>query len=141
MISLADIQDARDRIRDRVILTPAPYSQTLSREADNTLFLKLENLQVTGSFKERGALNRILTMTGEERAAGVITASAGNHAQAVAYHAAKRGIHAEIVMPQFTPIVKVGATRDYGAEVILYGDNFDEAFGEAHLRCAAGNLT
>ena len=87
MVSLADIQAARARIRDSILLTPAPYSETLSRHADNTLYLKMENLHMTGSFKERGALNRILTMTDEERARGVITASAGNHAQAVAYHA------------------------------------------------------
>jgi threonine dehydratase len=141
MVSLADIQAARDRIRDSVILTPAPYSETLSREADNMLFLKLENLQVTGSFKERGALNRILTMTAEERARGVITASAGNHAQAIAYHAAKRGIRAEIVMPMLTPIVKVTATRGYGAEVILHGGSFDEAEEEAQRRCRLEGMT
>jgi threonine dehydratase len=141
MISLADIQAARDRIRNSIIFTPAPYSETLSREADNTLFLKLENLQVTGSFKERGALNRILTMTAEECARGVITASAGNHAQAIAYHAAKRGIRAEIVMPVLTPIVKVTATRGYGAEVILHGGSFDEAEEEAQRRCRLEGMT
>ena len=116
MISLADIQAARARIRDSILFTPAPYSETLSRHADNTLYLKMENLHLTGSFKERGALNRILLMTDEERARGVITASAGNHAQAVAYHAAKRGIRVQICMPVLTPLVKVTATRGYGAE-------------------------
>src|ERR1035437_982725 len=96
MVSLADIQAARARIRDSIRFTPAPYSETLSRHADNTLYLKMENLHITGSFKERGALNRILLMTDEERARGVITASAGNHAQAVAYHASKRGIRVQI---------------------------------------------
>src|SRR6202042_2982156 len=95
MITLADIQAARARIRDSILLTPAPYSETLSRHADNTLYLKMENLHMTGSFKERGALNRILLMNDEERARGVITASAGNHAQAVAYHASKRGIRVQ----------------------------------------------
>ncbi len=140
MISIRDIQAARERIRNAIRSTPAPYSETLSREAGNTLYLKLENLHVTGSFKERGALNRILTMTAEERARGVIAASAGNHAQAVAYHAGKLGVRAQICMPLFTPLVKVAATRNWGAEVILYGENFDEANQEARRRCDAGGL-
>src|SRR5580700_9124074 len=140
MISLADIQAARARIRDSILFTPAPYSETLSRHADNTLYLKMENLHMTGSFKERGALNRILLMTDDERARGVITASAGNHAQAVAYHASKRGIRVQICMPVLTPLVKVTATRGYGAEVILYGNNFDEAVDEARRRCDAEGL-
>src|SRR5438105_13014825 len=119
MVTLADIQAARARIREMVRWTPAPYSEILSREAGNELFLKLENLQVTGAFKERGALNRLLLMTEDERRRGVITASAGNHAQGVAYHAGRLGIRAQIAMPVFTPIVKLAATRDYGAEVIL----------------------
>jgi threonine dehydratase len=140
MVSLADIQAARARIRDSIRFTPAPYSETLSRHADNTLYLKMENLHITGSFKERGALNRILLMTDEERARGVITASAGNHAQAVAYHASKRGIRGQICMPVLTPLVKVTATRGYGAEVILHGNNFDEAVDEARRRCDAEGL-
>jgi threonine dehydratase len=140
MITLADIQAARARIRDSILFTPCPYSETLSRHADNTLYLKMENLHMTGSFKERGALNRILTMTEDERARGVITASAGNHAQAVAYHASKRGIRVQICMPVLTPLVKVTATRSYGAEVILHGNNFDEAVDEARRRCDAENL-
>ena len=140
MISLADIQAARARIRDSILLTPAPYSETLSRHTDNTLYLKMENLHMTGSFKERGALNRILLMTDDERARGVITASAGNHAQAVAYHASKRGIRVQICMPVLTPLVKVTATRGYGAEVILHGNNFDEAVDEARRRCDAEGL-
>lgn len=95
---------------------------------------------MTGSFKERGALNRILLMTADERARGVITASAGNHAQAVAYHASKRGIRVQICMPVLTPLVKVTATRGYGAEVILHGNNFDEAVDEARRRCDAEGL-
>src|SRR6202795_3366926 len=135
MISLADIQAARARIRDSILFTPAPYSETLSRHADNALYLKMENLHMTGSFKERGALNRILLMSDDERARGVITASAGNHAQAVAYHASKRGIRVQICMPVLTRLVKVTATRGYGAEVILHGNNFDEAVDEARRRC------
>ena len=127
MISLEDIHAAQERIRDGIRETPVPNSETLSRESGNELYLKLENLHVTGSFKERGALNRILTMTDEERARGVIAASAGNHAQAIAYHAGRLGIRAQICMPVFTPLVKVAATRDWGAEVILHGENFDEA--------------
>jgi threonine dehydratase len=141
MVSLAGIQAARQRIRDSIYLSPAPYTETLSRAADNTLYLKLENLQVTGAFKERGALNRILTMSDEERARGVIAASAGNHGQAVAYHAAKRGIRAQICMPKYAPITKVNAVSGYGAEVILHGENFDEALAEAQRRAKEQGLT
>lgn len=140
MVSLGDIQVARERIRGAIRPTPVLYSEILSREAGNQLFLKLENLNVTGSYKERGALNRILTLTEEERARGVITASAGNHAQAVAYHASLRGIRAQICMPEYTPLVKVTATRAWGAEVILHGANFDEALEEARRRSHAEGL-
>jgi len=140
MVSLGDIQAARERIRSAIRQTPVLYSEILSREAGNQLFLKLENLNVTGSFKERGALNRILTLTAEERARGVITASAGNHAQAVAYHASKLGIRAQICMPEYTPLVKVTATRGWGGEVILHGANYDEALQEARRRCVAEGL-
>jgi threonine dehydratase len=141
MISLADIQAARERIRDSVYLTPAPQSETLSRATGNALCLKLENLQMTGSFKERGALNRILTLTPDERARGVITASAGNHGQAVAYHAAKRGIPAQICMPVYTPITKLNAVKNYGGEAVLFGANYDEAIQEARRREAAEHRT
>lgn len=141
MISLADIQGARQRIRDRIYCTPAPLSATLSRATGNALYLKLENLHDTGSFKERGALNRILTMTDEERARGVITASAGNHGQAVAYHATRHGIRARICMPEFTPIVKVTAVGNYGGEVILCGSNYDEAVAKAKQLAADERLT
>jgi threonine dehydratase len=141
MISLADIQAARQRIRDRIYSTPAPLSATLSRATGNALYLKLENLHDTGSFKERGALNRILTMTDDERSRGVITASAGNHGQAVAYHATRHGIRARICMPQFTPIVKVSAVGNYGGEVILHGTNYDEAVAKAKQLAAEEQLT
>jgi threonine dehydratase len=141
MVSLADIQAARQRIRDRIYMTPAPLSATLSRATGNALHLKLENLHDTGSFKERGALNRILTMTDAERSRGVITASAGNHGQAVAYHATQHGIRARICMPEFTPIVKVTAVGNYGGEVILCGTNYDEAVANAKQLAAQQGLT
>jgi threonine dehydratase len=140
MVSLTDILEARNRMRESIRLTPAPYSENLSREAGNALYLKLESLNVTGSFKERGALNRLLGMTAEERARGVVAASAGNHAQALAYHASKLGMRVEICMPEFTPLVKVTATRAWGAEVILAGSNFDEALAEARRREEAEGL-
>ena len=140
MITLDDIRAARGRIQGSIRPTPALYSETLSREAANEVYLKLENMNVTGSFKERGALNKLLLLTAEERARGVITASAGNHAQAVAYHASRTGTRAEICMPVFTPLIKVTATRSWGATVILYGDNFDEALEEARRRERAEGL-
>ena len=141
MISLADIEAALERIRDSIYLSPAPQSETLSRATGNALCLKLENLQATGSFKERGALNRILTMSPEQRARGLITASAGNHGQAVAYHAGKRGIPAQICMPVFTPIVKVSAVTGFGGEVVLHGENFDETLQEAQRRAQSEGVT
>jgi threonine dehydratase len=113
----------------------------LSALTGQQVYLKLENLQMTGSFKERGALNRIATLTPEQAARGVVAASAGNHAQGVAYHATKRGIRALIVMPLATPLVKVTATRGFGAEVVLHGANYDEACEEATRLCAAEGMT
>jgi threonine dehydratase len=113
----------------------------LSALTGQQVYLKLENLQMTGSFKERGALNRIATLTPEQAARGVVAASAGNHAQGVAYHATRRGIRALIVMPLATPLVKVTATRGFGAEVLLYGANYDEACEEATRLCAAEGMT
>jgi threonine dehydratase len=113
----------------------------LSGLTGQQVYLKLENLQMTGSFKERGALNRIATLTPEQAAQGVVAASAGNHAQGVAYHATKRGIRALIVMPLATPLVKVTATRGFGAEVVLHGANYDEACEEATRLCAAEGMT
>jgi threonine dehydratase len=140
-VSLQDIRDARERLKDSVYLSPAPHSETLSRATGCTLFLKLENLQMTGSFKERGALNRILTMSAEERSHGVITASAGNHGQAVAYHATKRGIPAQVVMPVHTPLNKITAVSGYGGEVVLIGENYDEAMAEAKRRAIEHKFT
>lgn len=134
-VSLDEIQQARERIRDFVCFSPCQRSEELSRMTGQQIYLKLDNLQRTGAFKERGALNKILTLSDEEKRRGVIAASAGNHAQAVAYHATQRGIRARIVMPLMTPLVKTSATGAFGAEVILYGANYDEACTEA-LRLA-----
>jgi len=141
MVTLDAIKAAVDRIRESIYISPFVRSETFSKLAGNSIFFKLENLQMTGSYKERGALNKILLLTEAERRRGVIAASAGNHAQAVSYHATKRGIAAQICMPLTTPLVKVSATRDYGAEVILAGTNYDETCQEALRRCAEKHLT
>ncbi len=130
-VTLQDVQAAYQRIRDFIYFTPAPHSDELSQITGQQVYLKLDNLQRTGAFKERGALNKILTLTDDEKRHGVIAASAGNHAQAVAYHATQRGIRARIVMPLMTPLVKVSSTTNFGAEVILHGANYDEACAEA----------
>jgi threonine dehydratase len=130
-ITLADVQAAHDRIRASIYCTPARHSAALSQLTGQTIFLKLDNLQRTGAFKERGALNKILSLRPDEKQRGVIAASAGNHAQAVAFHAAAHGMRALIVMPEMTPLVKVSATTGYGAEVVLHGTNYDEAYEEA----------
>ena len=130
-VTLADIQAAHERIRGSVDCTPARRSAKLSQLTGQTVFLKLDNLQRTGAFKERGALNKILTLSLAMRKRGIVAASAGNHAQAVALHAAAHGIHARIVMPEYTPLTKVAATAGYGAEVLLHGANYDDAYAEA----------
>ena len=139
--SLVEIQAARQRIRDAVYYTPCERSQAISTLTGQQVYLKLENRQMSGSFKERGALNKILLLSPEQSARGVIAASAGNHAQGVSYHATRRGLRATIVMPQTTPLVKVTATRRFGAEVILHGANYDEAFAEAMRRRDLEDLT
>ncbi len=141
MIGLADVLAARERVRGSVYLSPCPHSVMLSRLTGQEIYLKLENLQMTGSFKERGALNRIALLTPEQAARGVVAASAGNHAQGVAYHATARGIRSIIVMPLPTPLVKVTATRGFGAEVVLFGANYDEACEEATRICTAEGMT
>lgn len=127
LLTLADIRAAADRLRGRVADTPFLHSETLSQLTGAELWLKFENLQFTGSFKQRGALNTLMSLTGDERARGVIAVSAGNHAQGVAFHAAQLGIPATIVMPLGTPTIKAARTRALGAEVILRGENFAEA--------------
>src|SRR6266550_5787149 len=141
MINLADVNAALDRIRESIYLSPCPISATFSQLTGNSIYLKLDNLQRTGAFKERGALNKLLTLTKEERDQGVIAASAGNHAQGLAYHAGKRGIKAQICMPLTTPLTKVSATKNYGADVVLHGANYDEACEEAILRGQRQHLT
>jgi threonine dehydratase len=141
MIQLSDIQAARARIRADIRITPCPRSETFSSETHSEIFLKLENQQRTGAFKERGALNKLLTLSPQERERGVIAASAGNHAQGVAYHAGRHGVRARIVMPLPTPLTKVSATRAYGAEVVLDGANYDEAFGKAVENSRQDGLT
>src|ERR1700692_4219503 len=141
MITLNDIHSALRRIRESIYLSPCARSETFSQSTANDVYLKLDNLQRTGSFQERGALNKLLSLSEEERGRGVIAASAGNHAQGVAYHAGKLGIQAQICMPLTTPLIKVSATRGYGADVVLHGANYDEAFEEALRRSHAEHLT
>jgi threonine dehydratase len=133
-VTLSSIQTARARLGEAIYLSPCQLSHELSELTGLPLHLKLENLQRTGSFKERGALNKLLTLSQSERERGVITASAGNHAQGVAFHAAARDIRAQIVMPLATPQIKVAATRGFGAEVVLCGASYDEACEEALRR-------
>jgi threonine dehydratase len=140
-LTLADVLAARERIGNAIYKTPCARSEMLSRMTRQSVFLKLENLQMTGSFKERGALNKIATLTPAQAKKGVVAASAGNHAQGVAYHATERGIRAVIVMPLTTPLVKVTATRGFGAEVVLHGANYDEACTEATRLCEAEGMT
>jgi len=141
MVTLSDIRAAHARIRSSIYVSPCTKSETFSRLTGNSVYLKLENRQRTGAYKERGALNKLLSLTNEERALGVIAASAGNHAQAVAYHASNLGIRARIVMPLPTPLIKVSATRGYGADVVLHGSNYDEAYEEALRQSAQDRLT
>ena len=140
-LSLADIQAAQARIKKSLYLSPCTKSETFSKLTNNSVYLKLDNLQRTGAFKERGALNKLLTMSQEDRARGVIAASAGNHAQGVAYHAGLHGVKAQILMPLTTPLTKVSATKGYGADVVLHGANYDEACAEAIRRSQAEYLT
>jgi threonine dehydratase len=133
-VTLSSIQAARARIGDSIYESPCQLSHDLSDLTGLPLHLKLENLQRTGSFKERGALNKLLTLGEAERMRGVIAASAGNHAQGVAFHAAALRIRAQIVMPLATPQIKVAATRGFGGEVILHGASYDEACDEAMRR-------
>lgn len=131
VITFDEIKAAQNRIRDAIYVSPCPESNNLSRQTGAHVFLKLENLQRTGSFKERGARNKLMQLSDEVREKGVVAASAGNHAQAVSYHGTELGIDSKIVMPEPTPLVKVTRTRRYGAEVVLEGANYDEAYEHA----------
>ena len=140
-VSLKTIREARAAIAESVYFSPCTQSASISEASGQPVYLKLENQQRTGAFKERGALNKLLSLTDAERQRGVIAASAGNHAQGVAYHARRTGIAAKIVMPVMTPLVKVNATKGYGAEVVLFGDGYDEAYDEARRLSEQENLT
>lgn len=141
MLQLADIQQAAARLHGQVLRTPCVESRTLSQLTGAQVFLKMENLQFTASFKERGACNKLAQLSADQRARGVIAMSAGNHAQGVAFHAERLGIRAVIVMPRFTPGVKVARTRGFGAEVILHGDTLDAARAHALALAAEQGLT
>ncbi|MCU4717460.1 threonine ammonia-lyase [Halapricum hydrolyticum] len=132
MLSFADVLAARDRVAETARHTPLEYSHTFSAMTGSEVHLKLETFQRTGAFKIRGATNRIATLSDAERAAGVVTASAGNHAQGVALSATRMGVDAKIVMPEHAPVSKVEATRSYGGEVVLYGEDYDAAAERAH---------
>jgi threonine dehydratase len=132
MITFVDVEEARERIQNQIYLSPFAFSETISRSTGNRVFFKLENLQMTGSFKERGALNRLLTLTPDEAKRGVIAASAGNHGMAVAFHSHRLNISATIVMPLHAPLIKVTRVRQYGAQTVLHGADYDEAFAEAY---------
>src|SRR3954469_6161332 len=126
MITLQDVLAARERIRGTVPVTPCPLSEPFSELCGAQIHFKLENLQRTGSFKERGAANKFALLTAEERARGVVAASAGNHAQGVAVNPRRLGVHCTIVMPETAPLAKVLATRSFGAEIVLCGTSYDD---------------
>ena len=140
-VSLQDIQAAREVLKGHVANSPCMYSRTLSEITGAQVYLKFENLQFTASFKERGALNKLVSLSAEQKKNGVIAASAGNHAQGVSYHATRLGIPSTIVMPKFTPNVKVEMTQRHGAEVLLFGENFDDAKAHALQLSSETKLT
>ena len=141
MLNLADVEEARRRIGGQIYIAPLSYSETISRMTSSRVFFKLDNLQMTGSFKERGALNRLLTLTQGEAERGVIAASAGNHGMAVAFHSRRLNVESTIVMPVHAPLIKVGRVRQYGAHTVLYGEDYDEAFTEAQRLSQERRLT
>jgi threonine dehydratase len=140
-VTIDSVRTAQARLAGHVENTPCLHSRTLSQITGAEVYLKFENLQFTASFKERGALSKLATLTAEQRARGVIAVSAGNHAQGVAYHAQRLGIPAVIVMPRFTPTVKIERTRGFGAEVVLSGDTFDDSKAEAARLAGTRALT
>ncbi|MEY3985629.1 MAG: hypothetical protein RLZ59_1074 [Pseudomonadota bacterium] len=130
-VTLADVRAAHDRIRESIVRTPTLRSQTLSQLTGANVWLKFENLQFTAAYKERGALNRLLQLGDAALKAGVIAASAGNHAQGLAYHGKRLGVPVTIVMPKPTPIVKVMQTQSHDARVVLFGETYDQAYAHA----------
>jgi threonine dehydratase len=140
-LTAADVAAARQRIDGAVVRTPTLHSKTLSEITGAEVWLKFENLQFTAAYKERGALNALLQMDEERRARGVIAASAGNHAQGLAYHGARLGVPVTIVMPKTTPTVKVQQTQSHGATIVLYGEKYDDAYAHARELEAERGLT
>lgn len=136
-VSFQDILDATERLKGHVLNTPCTYSQRLSVATRAQLWIKYENQQYTSAFKERGALNKLMKLSEDERKRGVYAASAGNHAQGLAYHAQRLGIPATIVMPHGTPFVKVQKTQGFGAKVIIEGNSYDESSSHAMQICEA----
>ena len=130
-LNIAIFEKASEKVQEVVLPTPLVYSEFFSKQSGNKVYLKPENIQHTGAYKIRGAYFKISTLTDEERSRGLITASAGNHAQGVAFAAQKFGVKAVIVMPTSTPLMKVNRTKSYGAEVVLYGDVYDDAYSKA----------
>ncbi len=141
VIELSEIVQAKRLISDVVTKTPFVFAPLLSEKVDANIFLKNENLQLTGAYKIRGAFNKIASLSDEEKQRGVVAASAGNHAQGVGYSARHFGIKAVIIMPEATPLLKVTGTKDLGADVILHGDNYDEAYEFALKYAKENNLT
>ena len=138
VIDFEQIQAAAERLKGHIERTPCRPSRTLSEITGAQVWIKFENLQFTAAYKERGALNKLLQLGDNVRKRGVVAASAGNHSQGLAYHAARLGIPVTIVMPRSTPFVKVQQTRAFGAEVLIDGDGYDEA--SAHARVAVRRL-
>src|SRR5438105_5816480 len=130
-VTLESIRPARQRIADAVYRSPCPYSLSLSRLCGCEVYCKLDHLQMTGSFKERGARNKLMLLTAEQRRAGVIAASAGNHALALAYHGRELGVAVTVVMPRWAPLVKVTNCRSFGATVLQEAEDFAEAYARA----------
>ena len=126
-LTLQKFEEAAEKVKEVTLQTNLVYSEYFSAQSGNKVYLKPENMQYTGAYKVRGAYYKISTMSEEERKKGLITASAGNHAQGVAYAAKKYGVKATVVMPTTTPLIKVNRTKGYGAEVVLYGKVYDEA--------------
>ncbi len=139
-VTLADVRAARRRIREGVILTPCPESIPLSEITGARIVCKLDNFQRTGSFKERGARNALLRLAAGSRGAGVVAASAGNHALGLAYHGRLLGIPVTVVMPEFAPLIKITTCRRLGARVVLHGSDFGEARAEAERHVAEQGL-
>ena len=132
MLTLEKFEEASEKVKEAILPTDLVYSEYLSNQTGNKVYLKPENMQFTGAYKVRGAYYKMSTLSEEERQKGIITASAGNHAQGVAYAAKRYGAKAVIVMPTTTPLIKVNRTKSYGAEVVLYGNVYDEACAKAY---------